>query len=288
VSLKTLLLIVALILFILGALLIPMRGFSLLSLGEPAVKARVSDIARRLDPSRGRALEEPAARATRLAPAAATETRRTATGTATEALRLLLVTLRPAIHDYFVGLDQHTGGGLSICQIPISMDALDQRHADLDAAALAVVDVTLDPAASLELCRELRRQRPAMPISGLLCCPHAVTPWLLRELHDAGIGSLFDLGMTSEQAMRALRGIARGEVILHLQLRPEREASIGHLTGTAGRDTESSPPLRIEADVRLLRLLAAGLSDLELGKRLHLSPHTIKHHIERLRRFAGA
>ena len=34
--------------------------------------------------------------------------------------------------------------------------------------------------------------------------------------------------------------------------------------------------------------MAAGLPDHEIGRRLHLSPHTVKHHIEQLRGELGA
>src|SRR5437763_42195 len=53
-----------------------------------------------------------------------------------------------------------------------------------------------------------------------------------------------------------------------------------------GRRAEA---LRLNAtDADLLGYLAQGLPDRQIGERLHLSPHTIKHYIERLRDTVGA
>ncbi|MBI2938956.1 MAG: helix-turn-helix transcriptional regulator, partial [Chloroflexi bacterium] len=43
-----------------------------------------------------------------------------------------------------------------------------------------------------------------------------------------------------------------------------------------------------EADVRLLELVARGLSDEEIGPKLGLSPHTVKRHLEGLRQAVNA
>ena len=42
-------------------------------------------------------------------------------------------------------------------------------------------------------------------------------------------------------------------------------------------------PERRELQLQLLELVALGLPDHEIGRRLHLSPHTVKHQIEDLR-----
>jgi DNA-binding NarL/FixJ family response regulator len=48
------------------------------------------------------------------------------------------------------------------------------------------------------------------------------------------------------------------------------------------RPRRARAPLN-DRDVELLRLLASGLSDREIANRLYLSPHTIKHRLDRLR-----
>jgi DNA-binding CsgD family transcriptional regulator len=49
------------------------------------------------------------------------------------------------------------------------------------------------------------------------------------------------------------------------------------------RDMFARDDPRTDLDLRMLELLAFGLPDHEIGRRLYLSPHTIKHHVEHLR-----
>jgi DNA-binding NarL/FixJ family response regulator len=46
--------------------------------------------------------------------------------------------------------------------------------------------------------------------------------------------------------------------------------------------------LPAKTSAEILELLVQGLSDQEIGAQLHLSPHTVKHHIDRLRDEVGA
>jgi DNA-binding NarL/FixJ family response regulator len=55
---------------------------------------------------------------------------------------------------------------------------------------------------------------------------------------------------------------------------------------SSGEMDSGRSPTRTSA--RILDLLVHGLSDQEIGKQLHLSPHTVKHHIDRLRGEVGA
>src|SRR5438552_856135 len=53
----------------------------------------------------------------------------------------------------------------------------------------------------------------------------------------------------------------------------------------AGGDLEGADVVAVDV---ALELVARGLSDREIGAVLHLSPHTIKHHVEHLRAEVGA
>jgi DNA-binding NarL/FixJ family response regulator len=77
-----------------------------------------------------------------------------------------------------------------------------------------------------------------------------------------------------------LRRAANGNDVLHLQLAERSFTTL--LTGA----NESTLDHLGDRDVELLHLIADGLSDREIGARVFLSPHTIKHRIERLRRHA--
>jgi DNA-binding NarL/FixJ family response regulator len=146
-------------------------------------------------------------------------------------------------------------------------------------ASVTAVDVALDPWSAVELCRELAAQRPALPVVGVVCCPQALTPWSLSALLSAGVTSFVDLRARAEDVRRLLLAAARGESVLHLEL---ARGGIGLL-----QDVFSGRRSRNDREVRLLELVALGLPDREIGLRLHLSPHTVKHQIEQLRGEVG-
>ncbi len=73
-----------------------------------------------------------------------------------------------------------------------------------------------------------------------------------------------------------------------IQLRVARGAGSLHRILTGG-DAESEPRVRLSGtDKKVLYLLSEGLSDREMGHRLFLSPHTVKHRVEQLRQKVGA
>ena len=144
----------------------------------------------------------------------------------------------------------------SLPGIAVEVVRPDLAGGDLEGADVVAVDVALEPDSALELCASLHRGLPSLPLVAIVCCPQSVTPWQLERL------------------------LADGGSVFHLHLRRgHRRVLQGML---AGRDS------RRETNVRALELVARGLSDREIGAVLHLSPHTIKHHVEHLRAEVGA
>lgn len=131
-------------------------------------------------------------------------------------LRILLATDRPAIHAFFLSLRQATAHPLALDRIPLAVQA--PADCPVSAATVAAVDVAPDPVTALRLCRRLQTLRPGLPILGLLCCPHAATPWQVQALLAAGVGGLLDLHASASEALRVLHRIARGEFILRARL----------------------------------------------------------------------
>jgi len=202
---------------------------------------------------------------------------------------LLLASNRPAIRVFFENLAQSATPPFVVWSLPVRVDTLAAHREQVATARVAVVDATPDPVAALQICQELRTQRPALPITALLCCPHSVTPWHLRTLITAGVNNLLDLHATAEEVLRVLHSVARGDVVLHVQLNHEHSTLLEDITAgqeLSGETDSGRVPTRTSA--RILDLLVRGLSDQEIGNQLHLSPHTVKHHIERLRDEVGA
>ena len=183
-------------------------------------------------------------------------------------LHVLLATSRPAVRAFFESLDFRVG--------PIAAEAAAEEALPAD---VAVVDAALDPPAAIDLCSRLHEQRPELPIVALVCCPQALAPWNLRGLFAAGVSSVIDLRGHREDMRLALLSAARGETVLQVQL--------SHGGSALLRDVFSVRPARRELQLRLLELVALGLPDHEIGRRVHLSPHTVKHSIENLRAAVG-
>lgn len=204
------------------------------------------------------------------------------------ALHILLATNRPAIYTFFLSLRGLATHHVVVSRIPLSGDA--SISGAVPCASVAAVDVALDPMAAMSVCQGLRHRRPDLPLLGLICCPRAVTPWQLQALLAAGVDSFLDLQATAGEVLRLLYAVSQGDIVLRARLNGEHTPRrVEHRSG--GADVRhSAPALRLlpAAHAELLALVAQGLPDKEIGQRLHLSPHTVKHHVDRLRDEYGA
>lgn len=176
-----------------------------------------------------------------------------ATVTPTTKVRLLLVTERPALEALF--------------DCPRATSTTD--------ADVALVDT--DGGAAVDAVRSLLGERPDLPVAALVCCPNCADADTLRELLAEGICGVLDLRATPDATRRELEALVGGTSVLHIRL--------GH--ALLRELLASKPPLLgLQADV--IALVAQGLRDREIGERLHLSPHTVKHRVEQLCRTVGA
>ncbi|HEY7202373.1 MAG TPA: response regulator transcription factor [Candidatus Dormibacteraeota bacterium] len=112
------------------------------------------------------------------------------------------------------------------------------------------------------------------PRGGILvitCCPERITPWQVQVFVKHGVTGIIDLDATVDDLATALQDVARRAVTMHFRSRRSRQPDLALLADASQRD------------FALLRLVASGLSDREIGRQLFMSEHTVKHHIERLR-----
>jgi DNA-binding NarL/FixJ family response regulator len=138
-------------------------------------------------------------------------------------------------------------------------------------ADVAVVDGAAHDA--LEVVRSLLDERPELPVAVLLCCPRCVSAATVRALLAAGVAGFLDLHTTPAELRDAAGALATGATVLHLRL-----------SGGVLRDVLEISNLQSQ----VLGLVAQGLRDREIGERLHLSPHTVKHRVEQLCRAVRA
>ena len=166
--------------------------------------------------------------------------------------------------------------------MPMAVEVLSENAGYVPSATLFIADVAPDPAAAIGVCHAVHAQRPNLPIVALVCCPHAVTSWQLRELVASGVGNVLDFYTAADELSRIVHRIAGGDAVVRLDVAQPTllEAIVGapHL-----RHSQYSVHDFTETDIRILESLAHGMSDREIGSVVHLSVHTVKHHVERLR-----
>jgi DNA-binding NarL/FixJ family response regulator len=188
---------------------------------------------------------------------------------------IVLATGRPSVATFFAALGGQSSGGVQSTTFDFGETGEPRVQRAIMAASVVLVDASIDPAEAVDVCAQMRAQREDLPVGILFCCPSSATADSLRTCREAGIGSFLDLQLSSEQMLSALRSIARGETVVRLQLSGH---SSNVLFNSQATDDQLSP-----RDFTLLRLVALGLTDHEIGAELCLSHHTIKHRLERLR-----
>jgi DNA-binding NarL/FixJ family response regulator len=190
---------------------------------------------------------------------------------------VVAMTGRPTVRAFFAELGRTNDSAVSVTLLPLDAHAVAAAEDRLATASVAVVDASVERAEAIAVCHVIRERRPKLPISAVFCCPHAATSTDLRGLLAAGVEGLMDLQLSGAETLRILRGVARGQGAFHLQMADGSKTSLVQLLAKE-RDSELT-----EHDLGLLRLVAAGLTDHEIGQQLYLSHHTVKHRIDRLR-----
>lgn len=169
--------------------------------------------------------------------------------------RLVLVSSRPLIGVLFQEVVERQG--LDVELVSGSRSPLSRLGEQLSGAGAAIIDVGADPAAAVELCRELHEAHPRLPLVALACCSRSLSPSQLRMLIRAGVRTVLDLDARPEQLLGALETAAEGGSTLQLTLEP---AAADFL-----RELVSSPGPRSATKIALLELVSLGLPERESG-----------------------
>jgi DNA-binding NarL/FixJ family response regulator len=193
------------------------------------------------------------------------------------AFEVVAISGRPTVQAFFAEVGRQPS--VSVELVPLDACAVAAAFDAVAAADVAVVDASVDRIDTVAVCETLRTMRPRVPISAVFCCPHSATSADLRGLLAAGVEALVDLQLSAADTLRVLRGVARGQGAFHLQMAAGSSLTLVELLG----DDRGEEALT-DHDLGLLRLVAAGLTDHEIGRQLYLSHHTVKHRIDRLRR----
>lgn len=133
---------------------------------------------------------------------------------------------------------------------------------------LALVDVRLPDMSGIELCKSVRKVSPSTRLAILTAC---VDKSVVYTCLQAGVQGYLLKDMPGEELFRSIRMILNGKSVLDPTV-----------TGYALNWIESSKEGHAHEDVldlrdvEILRLMAQGYTNQEIGKRLHLSENTVK------------
>jgi DNA-binding NarL/FixJ family response regulator len=185
---------------------------------------------------------------------------------------------RTTVHALLSEMARQSEAPVAITFLPLDAQLVAVAAEAIARADVAVVDGSIDQTEAIAVCEALREARAGLPISAVFCCPHSATAADLRGLLAAGVEGLLDLQLSPADTLRVLRGVARGQGAFHLQMAAGSSTSLVELLAKQDGSEELS-----DHDLGLLRLVAAGLTDQEIGRQLYLSHHTVKHRIDRLR-----
>lgn len=146
--------------------------------------------------------------------------------------------------------------------------ALPQRPVDL-----IVSDIRMPGLGGIGLLRTLRERGDATPVILLTTFDD---PTLMMQAVDAGAQGFLLKDASPEDLKAAILRVSAGETLLQpVSLGPVRAAWTDETTGSTG--------VRLtERERSILRLVAGGYSNKEIGRSLHLSEGTVKNYISEL------
>lgn len=146
--------------------------------------------------------------------------------------------------------------------------AILQRPVDL-----IISDIRMPGLGGLGLLRELRARGDATPVILLTTFDD---PTLMMQAVEAGAQGFLLKDASPEELKTAILRVAAGETLL-------QPVSLGPVRAAWADPASAAPNLRLtERERSILRLVAGGYSNKEIGRSLHLSEGTVKNYMSEL------
>ena len=134
---------------------------------------------------------------------------------------------------------------------------------------VAIVDLLMQRLDGIQVARLARESRPST--AAVLFCDHAEREQLAAALQAGIRGFVHRDGTQEKELVRAVTLTAEGATYVDPFFAPTLlRGSVAHLA------THLSP-----RESEILRLLADGKTNEEIGEALHISPHTVRSHLRR-------
>jgi DNA-binding NarL/FixJ family response regulator len=156
-------------------------------------------------------------------------------------------------------------------------------NAAVDAAVrhrpdVALLDITMPVLDGLAALGELRRHAPA--VRAVMLTSFGTEPNVVRALHDGAAGFVLK-HCAPDELIRAVHAAHDGDAYLSPEV---TRLVLGMITPAAGRRHAAAIRLAVLStrETEIAALVAEGLSNAEIGRRVHMSEPTIKTYVSRL------
>ena len=143
---------------------------------------------------------------------------------------------------------------------------------------VALLDITMPVLDGLAALTELRRQAPS--VRAVMLTSFGTEPNVLRALRDGASGFVLK-HCAPDELIRAVRAAHDGDAYLSPEV---TRMVLGMVTPAAGRRDEATTRLTALSprETEIAELVAEGLSNAEIGRRVHMSETTIKTYMSRV------
>jgi DNA-binding NarL/FixJ family response regulator len=143
---------------------------------------------------------------------------------------------------------------------------------------VALIDINMPVLDGLSALDELRRVLPGLPT--VVLTSFGTEPNVLRALQHGAAGFVLK-HCTPAELVTAVHAAHRGDAYLSPEV---TRLVLGLVTPTAGRRSEAAARLAAlsQREAEIAALVAEGLPNAEIGRRVHLSETTIKTYVSRL------
>lgn len=143
---------------------------------------------------------------------------------------------------------------------------------------VAVIDISLKDSNGIDLVRELRQRRPALPL--LVLSMHNEAVYVERVLQAGALGYVTK-GESGERVIQGIRQVLKGEVFVSEAMAARM---LGRVVGK--RDISSAPSVSDLSDreTEVFRMIGNGLPTRQIAEKLGLSVKTVETYRENIKR----